>query len=102
MYLSHSSIHRQIKLIEDAMREAGVWSEIAPKWVHQYRGDVIPDIWQWLQFVYLPKRLEGVESASNYLAPQIRSHLSGGMVDNSLLMQRIIELDAMTSTISGR
>ena len=99
MHVYHSSIRRQIKLIEDAMRESGIWSEAVPEWVHQYQGDVIPDIWQWLQFVYLPVRLEGIVSAPNYLAPQIRAHLSAPMTDNSLLMQRIIELDAMTSTI---
>jgi len=94
-------IRYQVELIEEAMKAAGIWSETTPDWVYQYPGGPIPDIWQWLQFVYLPMRLEGFSNPHPYLAPQIRPFLNSEITENSLLIQRIIELDSLSSTISA-
>jgi uncharacterized protein YqcC (DUF446 family) len=99
MATATAQIRRQIELIEEAMKEAGVWSDHAPEWAHQFNGPSIPDIWQWLQFVYLPMRYEGVPHTPKYLAPQIRPYLNDVITENSLLIQRIIELDSLSSTI---
>jgi uncharacterized protein YqcC (DUF446 family) len=92
-------IRRQIRLIEEAMRQAGVWSEQTPEWVLAYEGKTIPDIWQWMQFVYLPMRDTGMSFTPVYLAPQVRPYLNDVIHENTLLVQRIVELDSLTSVM---
>lgn len=100
MHTGKSSIQYQITLIEDAMKTAGIWSETIPDWVHQYCSDGIPDIWQWLQFVYLPMRKEAKMRTPHYLAPVITPHTGIKQPMHALILQRIVELDSMTSTLS--
>ena len=101
MAATASQIKRQIELIEEAMKTTGIWSEHAPEWVHQYDGGNIPNVWQWLQFVYLPMRYDGLPYSPMYLAPQVRPYLDDTITENSLLVQRIIELDSLSSTIKA-
>lgn len=89
-------------LIEDAMKVAGVWADTTPDWVCQYNSDVVPDIWQWLQFVYIPLRTKGIVSPSTYLAPQVIAHAAMALAEDSLLLQRIVELDSLTPTLGPR
>jgi hypothetical protein len=94
-------IRRQITLIEEAMKHAGCWSDVAPEWVRHYQGASIPDIWQWLQFIYLPLRNQDVMKPVGYLAPQITAFVGNRAQVDPLLLQRIVELDSLTSTLSG-
>lgn len=94
-----SEIHRQLKLIEEAMKTIGTWSDTVPDWVSEYRSDVIPDIWQWLQFIYLPLRSAEIVRPSQYLAPQVTAYAGDTLPADSLLLQRIVELDSLTSTL---
>ena len=89
----------QIELIEDAMKKAGVWSNEIPEWVNNYHAGYANDIWQWLQFIYLPMRKTGSSPNSPYLATQLISHLNSNPTYIPIL-QKIIELDAITPTTS--
>jgi uncharacterized protein YqcC (DUF446 family) len=95
--MSDHSIHKHIERIQEAMKKSGVWSENAPAWVYAYDGESIPDVWQWLQFIYFPMRLQNAESSLTYLAPQITSYLNQNPAFAPIL-QLIIELDAITPT----
>jgi uncharacterized protein YqcC (DUF446 family) len=99
MKMSNTTIRNQIMLIEDAMKAAGIWSDKPPDWVSQYKADPIPDIWQWLQFIYLPLRINDVFKPPQYLAPQVTAHAGDQLPEESLLLQRIVELDSLTSTL---
>jgi uncharacterized protein YqcC (DUF446 family) len=94
--MGSATIQQQMILIEEAMKAAGFWSDAAPDWVSQYQSDVIPDIWQWLQFVYIPLRIKGILRPSVYLAPQVTAHTGVTLSEESLLLQRIVELDSLT------
>jgi uncharacterized protein YqcC (DUF446 family) len=95
-----AQILERISLIEDAMRAIGIWSTVEPTWIGCYQGGKIPDFWEWLQFVHLPQRASGQIQKAQYLAPQARKYLDPSVTTHGLLIQRIIELDAMTSTIN--
>ncbi len=91
------TIQMHVERIQDAMKNIGVWSESTPAWVNTYDEKTNPDLWQWLQYIYLPMRLKGNASSSTYLAPQITSYLNQNPAFAPLL-QLIIELDALTPT----
>jgi hypothetical protein len=99
MKSEREQLRYQIELIREAMKHAGKWSESVPDWVNQYHSEAIPDIWQWLQFIYLPLRINDVVRPSQYLAPQVTAHAGGQLPPESLLLQRIVELDSLTSTL---
>ncbi len=92
------TIAYQIGLIQAAMQDAGVWTDESPEWVRFYSGEPTPDIWQWLQFIYLPMRLAISYQCFPYLAPQLQSHLENNP-KLSPLLQLTIELDSITPTI---
>lgn len=94
--MSNAAIRQQMILIEEAMKAEGFWSDTTPDWVSQYKSEVIPDIWQWLQFVYIPLRIRGVVKPSYYLAPFVTAHAGVTLPEKSLLLQRIVELDSLT------
>lgn len=79
------------------MENAGVWTENTPPWVHAYTEGTIPDIWQWMQFIYLPMRLQGIIKHPEYLAPQLNAHIKHNP-DFTPILQLTIELDALTPT----
>lgn len=87
----------QIEQIEAAMKKAGVWSTEAPEWVTHFQEDCATDIWQWLQFIYLPMRIKGTPPNAPYLAPQLTSfiHLNPTFTP---ILQLTIELDSLTPT----
>jgi uncharacterized protein YqcC (DUF446 family) len=99
MLYSPNSLKDQIALIEDAMRIAGVWSEEIPDWIRSYREGPIPDIWEWLQFIHLPMRLNGTIKKAEYLAPRL-SPFTNGNADHQNILQLVIELDSITSTLA--
>lgn len=99
MSKENAEVRDQVRLIEEAMKESGIWHDSVPGWVQEYKYDAVPDFWQWLQFVHLPMRAEGAALSQGYLATQVRLHLRPGIPDDSLLVQRIIELDSLSPTI---
>lgn len=93
-----TGIQEQILLIEKAMKSAGVWSHHNPEWVEKFRPDPTADVWQWLQFVYLPMRMNGDLSEPHYLAPVISPLLTSDTAQREIL-QLVIELDNISSTL---
>ena len=98
MRAQKDELNLQIHLIEEAMKKAGLWSMHAPDWISQYQEGRIVDIWQWLQFIHLPMRRSGRIKLPNYLAPQIR-HYMKSEPDHRRILQLVIELDSITSTL---
>jgi uncharacterized protein YqcC (DUF446 family) len=94
-----NSISAQINLIEEAMKKAGVWSEELPDWIQNYSEDHIVNIWQWLQFIHLPMRMDGSFRQMPYLAPRLSAYMDSDPAHRDIL-QLVIELDSLTSTIS--
>ena len=95
-----SSIQSQIQLIEDAMKKAGVWANRTPGWVYNYKGESAPDIWEWLQFIYLPMRSRGESCPPHLLAPLVAGHLEPEpMLQN--ILRLVIELDSLSPTIEN-
>jgi len=95
------SLLPQIHLIEKAMKEAGVWSPEIPEWVIQYNQEIFPDVWQWLQFIYLPLRLHRAITPPHYLAPIVSPYMLSESHTTNLL-QLIIELDSISSTLEKK
>ena len=91
-------LKNHISLIESAMKKAGVWSQDVPEWISTYNEGPIENVWQWLQFIQLPMRMNGGITPSHYLAPQISIHLQPDY-NHTELLQLIIELDSITSTL---
>ncbi len=83
------------------MQEAGVWSEVIPGWVQNYQGNQFPDIWQWLQFIYLPMRLNGTITEPHYIAPILSPFLQAETKYRHIL-QLVIELDSLSPTIEKK
>ncbi|MEO6130635.1 MAG: hypothetical protein ABIQ02_02220 [Saprospiraceae bacterium] len=98
MTLYADSIQIQIDLIEEAMKKAGVWSTEIPDWVTRYREEPIPDIWQWLQYIYLPMRYKGTVHKPHYVAPLLSPYLNTESPLKEIL-QLVIELDSISPTI---
>ncbi len=94
----HNNTLEQIKQIETAMQKAEVWSKEVPSWIKNYQLDQIPDIWQWLQFIYLPLRLQGTISEPHYIAPILSPYLNDEKKYRHIL-QLVIELDSISPTL---
>lgn len=97
--MKEEALHIQIDLIKDAMQKAGVWSNEAPDWIRNYKEGPIVNIWQWLQFIHLPLRSSGIIHYPNYLAPQLSTYINGDPL-HSKILQLVIELDSITSTLN--
>ncbi len=91
----------QIEIIEEAMKKAGVWTTEIPSWIRNYQENNIMNIWQWLQYIYLPMRLNGTLSKPHYIAPIISSYMNTESKYQEIL-QLVIELDAISSTIEKK
>ncbi|HZV71099.1 MAG TPA: hypothetical protein VFG10_16205 [Saprospiraceae bacterium] len=101
MTLYADSIQIQIDLIEEAMKKAGVWSTEIPDWITRYREEPIPDIWQWLQYIYLPMRLKGAVHKPHYIAPLLRPYMNTESPFKEIL-HLVIQLDSISSTIQKK
>ena len=94
-------LHEQIDLIQKAMKTAGVWSDKIPSWAKNYQLDQIPNIWQWLQYIYLPMRLNGTITEPHYIAPIVSPYMTTESKFREIL-QLVIELDSISSTIEKK
>ena len=98
MSIYPNSVQVQINLIEQAMKDADVWSYQTPEWIHSFTGGQVPDIWQWLQYIHLPLRQKGDIHINDYLAPQLASFIDGD-ASHQQILKLIIELDALSPTL---
>ncbi len=96
-------ITEKINEVRDEMRKTGVWNKETPGWVNDYEKRTIDtgeDFSEWLQFVYLPNRMQEAESnrsvfEKNYIVPQALKFFGSDMKKGKLL-QLLIELDALS------
>ena len=88
----------QLEIIEEAMKNAGVWSTEIPGWIKNYQENHMMDIWQWLQYIYLPMRHKGILSEPHYIAPVLSPFLTTEPKYREIL-QLMIALDGISSTI---
>lgn len=95
---SNTPIIHQINLITQAMKEQGVWSHSTPDWIYQHQDASFPDVWQWLQFVYLPMRLHSRFTLPHYVAPILSPYLDT-TPHLAHILPLLIELDALSPTI---
>ena len=85
------------------MRSTGVWKNETPAWVKEFEKRTITtgeDFSEWLQFVYLPNRMQEAESNQlvserNYIVPQAIKFFSSDLKKGKLL-QLLIELDSIS------
>ena len=91
----------QIEIIEEAMKKAEVWSNRIPAWISNYNENNIIDIWQWLQFIYLPMRRNGTISEPHYIAPILSPYIYTETKYRDIL-QLVIELDSISPTLEKK
>ena len=94
---SPSELKEQIELIRSAMMKAGVWSSEIPKWIDNASPHQIPDIWEWLQYIYLPMRMNDTWYKPHYIAPVIGPYLNT-TPELKRILQLVIELDSLSTT----
>lgn len=91
----------QIDIIEETMKKVGVWSTEIPGWIKNYQEHHIIDVWQWLQYIYLPMRRNGTISQPHYIAPILSPFLNTEPEYREIL-QLVIELDSISPTIEKK
>jgi len=101
--MAESALVRQkIEEICEEMQNTGLWTAKTPDWVRQYeryaKNDP-RDFSNWLQFVYLPARLQQSiqphgTAEREYIAPRAAKFLNSDRRTNRLL-QLLIELDSL-------
>jgi hypothetical protein len=96
-----TSILFQIKLIKAAMKKAGVWSSRTPTWAISYNGESVANFWEWLQFIYIPMRMNGDSCPPHLLAPMLARHVED---DSELknILTLVIELDNLSPSIENK
>jgi len=96
-------IAKKINEVRDEMRRTDVWKNVTPAWVTEFKTRTInngEDFMEWLQFVYLPNRMQEAESRQpvhekNYIVPQVMDFF-GSDIKKGRLLQLLIELDALS------
>ena len=94
-------ISQQINQIRQAMQQAGKWTSRPPEWVYTYHGGSIPDIWEWLQFIYLPMRMGKESFPPHLVAPLLAEHVQT-RPELEQILSLVIELDNLSPTIENR
>jgi uncharacterized protein YqcC (DUF446 family) len=97
------SIAKKIIEVRAEMRRADIWKNETPGWVKEFEKRTIntgEDFIEWLQFVYLPNRMQEVETKQpvyekNYIVPQVIAFF-GSDIKKGRLLQLLIELDALS------
>jgi hypothetical protein len=79
-----------------ALKAAGLWSGAEPRWVTTWNPSCTPDIWDWVQFVYLPARQSGKGRGLGNLAPQIGPFLKDDPLHEDIL-RLAVEIDNLRS-----
>jgi uncharacterized protein YqcC (DUF446 family) len=98
-----SLITEKIKEVRYEMSRTGLWKNETPAWVKEFDKRTITtgeDFSEWLQFIYLPNRMQEAESSQsvyekNYIVPQVMNFF-GSDINKGKLLQLLIELDALS------
>jgi uncharacterized protein YqcC (DUF446 family) len=96
-------IRQKIDEVKEEMRKTQIWKKHTPAWVKRFEAGAInngDDFIEWLQFVYLPNRMQENENGSFthekfYIVPQVMSFF-GEDIGKGKLLQLLIELDAIS------
>lgn len=95
-------ITEKINEVQEEMKRMGVWKNETPAWVKEFEKRIITtgeDFSEWLQFVYLPNRIQEAESRYQliekiYIVPQAVKFFKSDIKKGKLL-QLLIELDSL-------
>jgi len=98
-----SLIAEKINDVRNEMRSTGLWKNETPAWVKEFEKRTISnleDFSGWLQFVYLPNRIQDAESRQPviekiYIVPQAVKYF-GSDLKKGKLLQLLIELDSLS------
>ena len=96
-------IAEKINEVKEEMRRTSLWKNETPPWVKEFEKRTITtgeDFIEWLQFVYLPNRMQEAENnqlvcEKNYIVPQALKIFSSDIKKGKLL-QLLIELDSLS------
>ncbi len=88
--------------VRQEMLRAGIWKNESPAWVNDFTERGIgtgEDFCGWLQFVYLPNRLQEAASKKSIpgrtgIVPQAVKYF-GSDINKGKLLQLLIELDSL-------
>ncbi|MBU9936792.1 MAG: YqcC family protein [Ferruginibacter sp.] len=93
----------KINEVRAEMKRTGLWKMEIPAWVKEFEKRTITnreDFSEWLQFVYLPNRVQEAESRQPvmekiYIVPQAVKFF-GSDIKKGKLLQLLIELDSLS------
>ncbi|MEO6254471.1 MAG: YqcC family protein [Ferruginibacter sp.] len=96
-------ITEKINQVKEEMKLSSLWKNETPAWVKEFEKRNIntgEDFIEWLQFVYLPNRVQEAETRQpgyekNYIVPQVMNFF-GSDIKKGRLLQLLIELDALS------
>ncbi|MEK7225659.1 MAG: YqcC family protein [Bacteroidota bacterium] len=96
-------VTEKISEVKEEMKRMGIWKNETPAWVKEYEKRTITtgeDFSEWLQFVYLPNRIQEAESRHQiiekiYIVPQAMKFF-GSDIKKGKLLQLLIELDSLS------
>ncbi len=96
-------ITEKINEVKDEMRRTHIWKKETPAWVKDFEKRAIAnsgDFSEWLQFVYLPNRMQEAENCERiiektYIAPQVKKFFRKD-IQKGKLLQLLIELDSLS------
>lgn len=96
-------ITEKINDVKEEMRRTGIWKNVTPAWVKEFaerRVNNSEEFSEWLQFIFLPNRMQEAESShfvieKKYIVPQALQFFSSDIKKGKLL-QLLIELDSLS------
>lgn len=96
-------IAEKINDVRTEMRSTGLWKTETPAWVKEFEKRTISnleDFSGWLQFVYLPNRIQEAGNIKHtaekiYIVPQAMKFF-GNDLKKGKLLQLLIELDSLS------
>lgn len=96
-------IAEKINEVRKEMKRTGIWKNETPAWVKEFDKKNITtgeDFSEWLQFIYLPNRMQEADSRLQeiekiYIVPQAVKFF-GNDIKKGKLLQLLIELDALS------
>lgn len=92
----------KITEVREEMKRTGIWKNEFPGWVKDFTSNGqtnADDFCDWLQFVYLPNRLQDADCGKNHretnlIVPQAVKYF-GKDINKGKLLQLLIELDSI-------
>lgn len=96
-------ITEKINEVKEEMKRTHIWKKETPAWVKEFEKRAIAnseDFSEWLQFVYLPNRMQEAENRQPvidniYIVPQVKKFF-GNDIQKGKLLQLLIELDSLS------